>query len=89
MVLICFYFGISLALSHFGKYQAAFLLYSLDTRSETELLIKETDIQKANTFADNIVSRNEFVTVAYSVKARKAYSDGNLKNSPFISQYTL
>lgn len=77
---VCIYFGISLGLSHFGKYSAAFSLYPLDTRAETQLLINETDSEKANEIADDIISRNEYVTVAYSLKARTYYSEGDFSN---------
>ena len=74
---IAVYFGISLTLSSFGKYEAAFSLYPLDTRSETILLINEKDTEKAGEIADRIIKRKEYVTVAYSVKARQAYSAGD------------
>lgn len=74
---VSLYFGTSLTLSHFGAYQAAFSVYPLDTRSQTQLLLKETDLQKADAMADDILTRNESVTVAYSVKARYAYSKGD------------
>lgn len=77
---VCLYFGIFLAFYGFGKYEAAFALYPLDTRSETELLVSESDAAKAQKMADDIISRNKYVTVAYSVKARKAYSDGDFKS---------
>lgn len=74
---VCIYFGISLGLSHFGKYSAAFSLYPLDTRAETQLMINETNSEKANETADDIIARNEYVTVAYSLKARTYYSEGD------------
>ena len=75
--IVCVYFGISLALSHFGKYEAANYLYPFDTRTQTQLLINEKDTEKAGEIADGIISRNEYVPIAYTVKARQAYSAGN------------
>lgn len=74
---VCVYFGISLGLSRFGKYNEAFSMYPLDTRSEIQILINEKDTEKANKIADNIISRNEYVAIAYSVKARTYYSKGD------------
>lgn len=71
------YFGISLTLSRFGKYSEAFSIYPLDTRSEIQLLINEKDSEKVNEIADDIISRNKYITLAYSVKARQAYSKGD------------
>ena len=78
--LLCVYLGISLGLSHFGNYTAAFSIYPLDTRAETELLIAETDKGKSYKLADDIIRRNQYVTVAYSVKARQAYAKGDFKS---------
>ena len=75
--IVCVYFGISLALSRFGKYEAANYLYPFDTRTQTQLLINEKDTEKAGEIADGIISRNEYVPIAYTVKARQAYSAGN------------
>lgn len=77
--IVCVYFGISLALSHFGKYEAANSLYPFDTRTQTQLLINEKDTEKAGEIADGIISRNEYVPIAYTVKARQAYSAGDFK----------
>lgn len=89
------YFGVALGLAHFGNYSAAYALYPLDTRSETQLLIGETNSKKAVRLADDILHRNTHVTVAYSVKARQAYSSGDFaelihikhqifQNAPFV-----
>lgn len=79
-VIVSVYFGITLALSNFGKYEAASSLYPFDTRTETQLLIKENDTEKANEIADDIINRNEYVTVAYSFKARTYFSEGDFSN---------
>ena len=74
---VCLYFGVALGLAHFGKDRAAYALYPLNTRSETQLLIQESDSQQAERLADDILRRNRYVTVAYSLKARLAYAAGN------------
>lgn len=75
--MICIYFGISLTLYNFENYQAALAVYPFDTRSQTKLLTSESNIDKACEIADEIINRNEYVTVAYSAKARNAYSQGD------------
>ncbi len=77
---VCIYFGISLTFFNFGNYEAAFSMYPLDTRVQTQLLISETDSNKAKEIADDIISRNEYVTVAYSLKAKTYYSEGDFSN---------
>ncbi len=73
----CVYFGISFTLSQFGKFAEANSLYPFDTRTQVQLLISEEDIKKADKIADSIISRNKYVTLAYTVKARRAYLDGD------------
>lgn len=74
---LCLYFGIAQGFSHFGNAAAALAVYPYDTRSETQLLVQETNAKKAAKRADRILSRNPYVTVAYSVKARQAFSSGD------------
>ena len=74
---VCLYFGVALGLAHFGKDRAAYTLYPLNTRSETQMLIRESDSRQAERLADDILRRNRYVTVAYSLKARLAYAAGN------------
>lgn len=75
--LLCIYFGIMLSLARFGRRDVAHRMYPVHTQNEIQLLIKEENIEKADKRADEILSRNEYAMIAYSAKARKAYSDGN------------
>ena len=74
---VCLYGGIALSLSRFGQHSAANKIYPWNTKNETNLLVYEKNIDKANQIADDIISRNEYVSLAYSVKARYAYSQGD------------
>ncbi len=75
--LLCIYFGIMLSLARFGRRDVAHRMYPVHTQNEIQLLIKEENIEKADKRADEILSRNKYAMIAYSAKARKAYSDGN------------
>ena len=75
--IVCAYFAVALGLSYYGELSASYSLYSADTHVKTELMIQESDIDKQNVWADDILSSNDNIAIAYSVKARKAYSEGD------------
>ena len=77
LILVCLYGSVVLAMFRFGQYKIAHKLYPWHTTNESYLLMTETDIYEANKIADDIISRNEYVTIAYSAKARYAYSQGD------------
>lgn len=71
------YMGTALALSRFGQYGAAHAMYPWNTQNEISMLTGEKDIAAADKAADGIIARNSHVQVAYSAKARYAYSKGD------------
>lgn len=60
-----------------GQYTAAHALYPWDTQVQIGRLTAETDPAAAAEIADDILTRNEYVAVAYSAKARAAYALGD------------
>lgn len=78
--LLSLYFAVALGLAHFGFNQAADSMFPGNTQNKVDLLIAEDDIVAQNTIADRIISQNEFVQIAYSAKARYAYSQGDFEN---------
>lgn len=78
--LLSLYFAFALGLAHFGFNQAADSMFPGNTQNKVDLLIAEDDIVAQNTIADRIISQNEFVQIAYSAKARYAYSQGDFEN---------
>lgn len=78
--LLSLYFSVALGLMHFGFNQAADSMFPGNTQNKVNLLITEDDIVAQNTIADRIISQNEFVQIAYSAKARYAYSQGDFEN---------
>ena len=81
-VIICFclYVGTSLILFQAEKYDWVLKIYPWNTQAATYQLTKIDDINKAAELADEILLRNEYVTLAYTVKARQAYSKGDFAN---------
>ena len=78
--LLSLYFAFALGLAHFGFNQAADSMFPGNTQNKVDLLIAEDDIVTQNEIADRIISQNEFVQIAYSAKARYAYSQGDFEN---------
>lgn len=75
----CIYFGIALALSHFNLHKAALSMYPFNTQSELQLLTEEKNKTAAENMADDILSRNKYAALAYTVKARNAFAKGDFK----------
>ena len=51
-----------------------------NTQNKVDLLIAEDDIVAQNEIADRIISQNEYVQIAYSAKARYAFSQGDFES---------
>ncbi len=75
--LISLYMAIPLALSNFGAYESASTLYPYNTQNETLLLSQIEDVDEAKIKADEILDRNPYVTLGYSVRSRYYYSQGD------------
>ena len=71
------YMGAALLLSHLGHWQLADQLYAYNTRNTLNMLEQETDLEKANTMADQILRYNKQYFAPYSVKAKYSYSKGD------------
>lgn len=78
--LLSLYFAVALGLAHFGFNQAADSMFPGNTQNKVDLLIAEDDIVDQNEIADRIISQNEYVQIAYSAKARYAFSQGDFES---------
>lgn len=78
--LLSLYFAVALGLAHFGFNQAADSMFLGNTQNKVDLLIAEDDIVTQNEIADRIISQNEYVQIAYSAKARYAFSQGDFES---------
>jgi len=72
--------GTSLFLYHAKQYEIAEKLYPWNTQNQTKLLTVTKDVETLNKLADEIIERNQYVPIAYSVKATYAYSQGDFEN---------
>ena len=73
------YFAFALGASHFGAYEFSDGLYPANTDNKILLLISKDTIAEQNRIADDIISHNEYVQLAYSAKARYSYSQGDFE----------
>lgn len=76
LAVLSLYFGISLFVSWLGYNEIAEKIYPYNTTNSLMLLQKEKDTQKAYLLAEDIIERNEYAYIAYSVKSRYVYSKG-------------
>ncbi len=77
LCIISLFFSITLLFDHFSNYKVADSLYPFNTQTKINLMIEKKDIKQQDKIADDIIAQNEFVPVAYSAKARYAYSNGD------------
>lgn len=77
---MCFYIGVSLALFQMEKYDHALKVYPWNTQVQVMMLTEIEDLEQADKIADSILERNEYVTLAYSIKSRSAYAKGDFGN---------
>ncbi len=74
---LCAYAGVVQGLIRFEAYGIAYMMYPASTQCEIEILKKLEDPAQMNRVADSILKRNPYVSVAYSAKAKYAYSRGD------------
>ena len=77
VILTNLYFGTVNSLYLMGKYEEVDKIYGADTQSEIHLMLKEKDYEKIVVYAESILSRNEYVAVAYDAAANYSFSQGN------------
>ena len=73
------YIGVALLLPQLGLHQQARTMYPWNTVNNTVLLTKATNLQEGNSLADEILEQNDQVNLAYSMRARYAYSTGDFR----------
>ena len=55
-------------------------MYPWNTQNDIVAITSASSPEEMNKIADRILARNKYVTVAYSAKARYAYSKGDFAN---------
>lgn len=76
VLVISIYMGISLSLAHFDARLASDKMYPFNTDNKIAMLAVETDINRANTLANEIQQQNSATYIPYGIKAKYAYSKG-------------
>lgn len=77
LLLVNLYAGTALLLERAGLSATSHAVFPWNTQNEISLMSAEEDLKSAADLADDILQRNRYVTVAYSVKAREAYAAGD------------
>lgn len=80
LAVISFYMALPLTLSNFGAYKTSSELYPYNTFNDSLLLTQIEDTETAKIYADKILERNPYVTVAYSARANYYYSIGDFNS---------
>ncbi|MEE0945610.1 MAG: O-antigen ligase family protein [Acutalibacteraceae bacterium] len=75
--LLSLYMGVALSLCGVGLYKTGLSLYPANTKALTNLLLACDDINEQYEIGNEILKYNEYVTVAYSARARYFYSKGD------------
>ncbi|MBO4277429.1 MAG: O-antigen ligase family protein [Clostridia bacterium] len=76
---LCLYFGVACGLERFGANAAALKMHPGNTQARVDLLVEEKDPGRMDAIAQEILKRNEYVSAAYSARARCAFSQGEIK----------
>lgn len=80
VIAVSSYFGAINSLFFMKKYDTVNKIYGNDTQSQIFLMTDEDDYEIINSYADSIISRNRYVSVAYSAKANYALKNGDIKS---------
>lgn len=79
ITVISLYFGIAGAFSFTGNTESALKMYPFKTSDNIVILTKTDNLTEMQKTAEKIISRNEYVSIAYSALARISFSKGNIK----------
>ncbi|MDE6760053.1 MAG: O-antigen ligase family protein [Lachnospiraceae bacterium] len=77
MGLIILYFGIVMGVSAFSLTDIALTLYPWNTDMQIAALKKVSDPSDMDSIASELLLHNQYVSIAWSAKARAAYAKGN------------
>lgn len=90
------YLGAGMVPRYLGRMDISSALLPFYTESNTELLAKETDIEKAKMLALRVSRQNAYVREAYDILALGAYTDGDYesfcaykKQSLYLQKYNM
>ena len=79
-VLLCglfAYFGIAQGLSYFKQYELSDKIYPNNTLNHIAMIQNADDLSDITHLADRVLQQNAIVPIAYDVKAKQAYAEGD------------
>lgn len=79
LVAVSLFFGIINGLFLLGNYETVEKIYGKDTQSQIFLMQDSTSYDDIASYSESILSRNEYIAIAYDAKANEAYKEGNIK----------
>ena len=77
VAVVSLYLGSALMLSHFGKTELSDKIYPYNTQNKLSMLETETDLEKANALAEEILAQNTQFFAPYSIRGKYTYSKGD------------
>ena len=79
VICLSLFFGAANAAYIFGNAELALSVYPAYTFAQLDMLVNANDIKEANYHAEKIIRHNKNSSLAYSTKARIAFSEGNFE----------
>lgn len=79
LVAISLYFGTVNVLFLTGRHETVDRIYGNDTQSQIYLMAQQSNYDKINAYADSIISRNEYMSIAWSAKANYSLKSGDVQ----------
>ena len=80
VTLVNIYFFFALFFQYIGKNELSLSLYDFNTFARVEQIKETTNLKKLEKIADATIKQNKYVSIAYSAKAKYAYSSGDFAN---------
>lgn len=77
LAVVSLYMAVALFLPRVDLLEASAAMYPWHTQTNTLLLTQYADTEKGDALAEDILQQNEYVNLAYSIKARSAYHSGD------------
>ncbi len=75
--LVCVFIGLSCFSQHMNNPEHALKFYPLNTTAKIDLLMQADTPEEMDELADSILKQNKSVSIAYSAKAKVAFSRGD------------
>ena len=81
---LCLYMGVALGSSYLGLYYVSYSLYPWNVENESRLIMETEDPVEMEMLADDVLRRNPYLVLAWTVKSSVAYQNGDISS---VMQY--